>query len=168
MKKDKQDFLIRCFRSNRYCASKSGYIYSVNSGAVKRKKAFVNRRGGYYKTYIGDGGPARLFFYVHHVVWIFFNGRIPQGKQINHKNFIRSDNRLSNLELVTPKENQLHSSAAGRFSRCDSAKLSAVDVVFVRELIKFGLYRTEIARVFSISPRIIYRIERNIGYRWAR
>ena len=34
-----------------------------------------------------------------------FNGTIPRGKVIDHINNIRDDNRLSNLQLLTRKEN---------------------------------------------------------------
>ena len=44
----------------------------------------------------------------HRLVWVYFNGSIPGGWQINHKNGRRDDNRLDNLELVTPAENVRH------------------------------------------------------------
>lgn len=43
--------------------------------------------------------------YVHRLVWESFKGEIPDGMQINHLNEIKDDNRLENLNLVTPKEN---------------------------------------------------------------
>lgn len=42
----------------------------------------------------------------HRFVWECFNGIIPDGMQIDHLNTLRDDNRLCNLKLVTPKENQ--------------------------------------------------------------
>jgi len=42
---------------------------------------------------------------VHRLVWEAFNGKIPEGMQINHINEIKDDNRLSNLNLTTTKEN---------------------------------------------------------------
>lgn len=43
--------------------------------------------------------------FMHRLIWEAFNGKIPEGFQIDHINTIRSDNRLENLRLVTPKEN---------------------------------------------------------------
>ena len=43
--------------------------------------------------------------YIHRLIWETFNGKIHEGFQIDHINTVRSDNRLENLRLVTPKEN---------------------------------------------------------------
>lgn len=44
-------------------------------------------------------------YYVHRLVWEAFNGQIPENMQVNHINEIKTDNRLSNLNLMTAKEN---------------------------------------------------------------
>lgn len=50
---------------------------------------------------------------VHRVVWESVNGPIPDGLQINHKNGIKTDNRVANLEVVTASENVTHAFASG-------------------------------------------------------
>lgn len=44
-------------------------------------------------------------FKIHRLVWEAFNGPIPEGMQVNHINEDKHDNRLDNLNLMTPKEN---------------------------------------------------------------
>lgn len=45
----------------------------------------------------------------HRLVWIYHNGNIPDGMQIDHINRIRSDNRIENLRLATHSSNRLNS-----------------------------------------------------------
>lgn len=44
-------------------------------------------------------------FLVHRMVWILFNGPIPEGFVIDHANRNRGDNRLENLRLATLAQN---------------------------------------------------------------
>lgn len=44
-------------------------------------------------------------FHVHKVVYVTFNGEVPQGYEIDHINGIKTDNRLENLRCVTHKDN---------------------------------------------------------------
>ena len=63
--------------------------------------------------YLGDNGyilvnvhkPKKTLISAHRLVYETFNGKIPQDKEIDHINTIRTDNRLENLRLVTHQEN---------------------------------------------------------------
>ena len=43
---------------------------------------------------------------LHREVWKFFNGSIPKGYAIHHRDFNAGNNQLENLQLVTKKQHQ--------------------------------------------------------------
>lgn len=43
--------------------------------------------------------------YEHRFIWEYFNGKIPEGMQIDHINGVRDDNRIENLRLVYARGN---------------------------------------------------------------
>ena len=59
---------------------------------------------GYYQVGLCKNSKVR-FYFVHRLVWLVFNGQIPENMQVNHINEIKTDNRPVNLNLMTPKEN---------------------------------------------------------------
>lgn len=59
---------------------------------------------GYQLARLFKNGKAKMFK-VHRLVYAAFCGEIPDGMQVNHINEDKSDNRLENLNLMTPKEN---------------------------------------------------------------
>ena len=59
---------------------------------------------GYYQVQLCKNSIGKNYF-VHRLVWLAFNGSIPENTQVNHINEIKSDNRLENLNLMTCKEN---------------------------------------------------------------
>jgi hypothetical protein len=66
------------------------------------------RRNGYVAYTIKKD---RVYYnrYAHRLLVDAFLGPIPKGMQVNHKNGIRDDCRLENLEIVTNAENRAHS-----------------------------------------------------------
>jgi len=47
----------------------------------------------------------------HRLVWIYHNGDISEGMQIDHVNRIKNDNRIENLRLATSSSNGLNTNA---------------------------------------------------------
>ena len=76
-----------------------GSYYAVDDGHI------YNESGKEIGCIDSQGYVVTLNGKVHRLIWEAFNGKIPEGLQIDHINTIRNDNRLSNLRLVTPKEN---------------------------------------------------------------
>lgn len=92
-------------------ALKSGTIrVELPAGDVFTKSGLraeqLDKRSGYGRVIVFRR-PMTLAM-AHRVVWIAAYGPIPQGLQINHINRRRWDNRIENLELVTPAGNARH------------------------------------------------------------
>lgn len=93
-----------------YQASNLGRVKSLERiDALGRKvKERILKPGltnkGYYQVWLCKNSIKKKYF-VHRLVWIAFNGRIPEGYEVNHINEVKTDNRLSNLNLMTAKEN---------------------------------------------------------------
>lgn len=84
----------------RFRKGKNGSLVPINE---KIKKSVISRNG-YYRVILWKESIGK-WHQMHRLVWEAFNGSIPEGLQVNHINEIKSDNRLENLNLMTPKEN---------------------------------------------------------------
>ena len=70
-------------------------------------KNYYCGNGRYFRRTINprkDGTPARSFL-LHREVWEYHNGSIPKELVIHHKDFNWKNNNISNLALVTQREN---------------------------------------------------------------
>lgn len=92
----------------------------------------------------------RKWFLVHRLVMLVFEGACPDGYEVNHKNGDKKDNRLSNLEYLTPSQNIKHSfDALGRQpvrgEQHYQSKFTEQQVLEMRELRQQGWLIREIA-----------------------
>ncbi len=69
---------------------------------------------GYRRLTLGVSADKTRSVQAHRVIWVWFNGPIPEGLEVNHKDLNKHHNRLSTLELVTPTGTMDHAYAQGR------------------------------------------------------
>lgn len=100
---------------NLYSVSEAGIvtayekIIKMPKGGIKKINEHIPVHGvtkkGYLKVWLTKDKTRKLFF-VHRLVLKTFIG--DSKLQVNHKNKIKTDNRLENLEYVTNRENCVH------------------------------------------------------------
>jgi hypothetical protein len=82
---------------------RDGRIQLFNKGGkVWKDKKFNNDSCGYLRTSLNG-----KMVSVHTIIALCYLGERPEGKQIDHINSIRNDNRVENLQYITQSENCL-------------------------------------------------------------
>jgi len=147
--------------------------YKVSShGRVKRSiPGKATERGKILKPYVDKYGygSVRLSgntrgrkWLVHRLVYDAFHGGVPHGMQINHKNGDKMDNRLVNLDAVTPSQNIQHGYDNGLHNQSgtknNNARLTPEDIVVIRQRSNEGESQTSISRDFGISQSAVSSI----------
>ena len=124
--------------SEEYLASKCGKILSLKWNK-KRILKLNKRRDGYLHFYSYENNKRRNYL-IHRFVYECFKGAIPEGMHIDHFDFNRKNNAISNLQLLTPKENV-------RKSNCK--KVLSLNIESGKEKIFRSV--TETAKFYQIS-----------------
>ena len=150
---------------NRYAISSLGRLvtFASNSRTVfnylnpKIMKPALNQ--GYLKTVV-NGKTVKI----HRLVAIHFIPNPNNYPQINHKNGIKHDNTVENLEWCTSIENSKHALEIGLTkiqygSETPNSKLTEKDVIEIRRLRDTtNMTNTEIGKLFGVNQPAIFKI----------
>lgn len=146
----------------KYMVSSNGKVKNIRGNILRpfdRVKYGPKLQRGYLTVHLCGSKLKRYDNHtVHSLVMSAFVGARPEGYVINHKNGIRSDNRLENLEYCTQshnrKEDFVHGRQSYRGEKNNSCKLTETDVLEIVEL-----YRTGSHSYATLSK--IYGVHRN-------
>jgi len=92
---------------NKYKVSNLGRVKSLRFKSTIRElilKAQLDNKG-YYYIMLRDGKISKVF-HIHRLVALYFIGTPEKGYVVDHINNISNDNRLSNLQIITTRENR--------------------------------------------------------------
>ena len=90
------------FRDSVYGLTEDYQLINIETGRVKMSST---TKSGYVLYALYLEGKTRTT-YLHRIVWEIFYGRIPQGMEIDHLDKDVSNNHISNINVVSRKENQ--------------------------------------------------------------
>ena len=98
-----------------------GFTVKDDGTVINRfgKKVGFKHKNGY--MHVSINGKQVL---MHRFVYEAFNGEIPEGYEIDHKNTVRDDNRLENLRIATPKENRNNPITKERYKTSNKGKIT--------------------------------------------
>jgi hypothetical protein len=135
---------------------------SIKKGARQKPIGFTIHKTG-YKVVSLCKNDVKKSYLLHRLLAIAFIEKIEGKEFVNHKNGIKTDNSLNNLEWCTKKENTIHAFATGLNKastgvRCGSSKLTEFQVL---EIFKStGITCKKLSIMYNISITNIKDIRR--------
>lgn len=163
-----------------YQASNNGELLSLNykrTGRARRLKPSVGK-DGYLQTMIKRDDGKYCSWKVHKFVALAWLGEKPKGTEVNHKNGIKSDNSIGNLEYVTHAENCKHSFDTGlqKPKRGELNGMNKYKDEFIREIYNEYLHRKNnstynrkaLASLFNVKVSLIKDIISKSRYKWLK
>ena len=163
-----------------YEASSLGRVRSVDR-VVKHKRCgtqFVRgnlmslkkSRSGYLMCLIQKDG-VRKNMTTHRLIAKTFIPNPKNKPQVNHKNGIKDDNRVENLEWCNRSENINHAYANNLMvknfgSKNGSSKLNKHQVIEIKKLLDEKNTCVSIAKKFNVSSSQIERIKNKVNWSW--
>jgi hypothetical protein len=146
-----------------YFAAKHGAVLSIKSGFVKELSARLNEDG--YKRATLSVDSVRVESSIHRLVAKTWLGMPKPGEQVNHKNGIKTDNRVENLEWVSVKENNIHAINVLGKRRGENNALAKLTEDQVRAIRADTRILTEIAKDYGIYFSTVHKIKKRESWR---
>ena len=150
---------------NKYQVSNLGNIRSLNYNRQNIcKNVSLTIVGAGYLSFNFCKGGKKIRLSAHRLVAQAFIPNPYNKPDINHKNGIKTDNYIENLEWVTKKENQKHSHVMGlaasqKGENNPFSKLTEKDIYKIRELFDNGVSGSKIGKMFGITSLYAGRIK---------
>jgi predicted XRE-type DNA-binding protein len=158
-------------------------LYEVSNTGIVRSKDRITPHGRFRKSqilsmHVNHGGYLRValckdskkkFYSAHRLVALSFFGIDENKTQVNHKNGIKTDNRVDNLEWVTLSENMEHAYKTGlackKGEQNHNRKLTNKDVLKIRHLRNAKkLKHWEIAKILGVTRKTVGNVLNGITW----
>ena len=151
---------------NLYEVDEQGIVYR---NTIKRSgSGYIvsqwKQQNEYRMVTLRDGKRVKHYSVHFCVLASFTNDRRKEGLVCRHKDGVKTNNSISNLEWGTPRQNHFDKKKHGTFQEGEkhgNHKLTSEQVIFARSS---KLNHTEIGKMFNVTPECI-AYARNIGWR---
>lgn len=150
--------LIPFKHNDSYCVNCLGQAYSLKSGKFLK----LNERGGYLALAMWLKDKQHKIS-VHRAVVTTFLGPIPEGMCVNHLDFNKHNNCLSNLEVISYSENTKHAIKHGvlkPYTKLDKLQVNCIRLLIAQKQLTYR----EIGALFNVERNTICHI--NVGKTW--
>lgn len=143
-----------------YYVAENGNVFSTKRGGMVKLKLKLGKAGYYEFTPYVDGTKKTVL--VHRLVAKAFLSNPDNKAEVNHKNGIKTDNRVENLEWVTKDENAKHASDMGLYKTQSDHGGSPYTEQQIRKacalLENKDLSYVDISKVSGVSEQTLNRI----------
>ena len=133
-----------------YFVNEKGELFSNKRGSLKKLNPPIDNSTGYIKTMLRVDGKYKNVR-VHILIAEAFIPNPENKPQVNHKNGIKTDNRVENLEWVTSSENIQHAYNTKLRTKTRDIK----DIQTMAYLKSIGWTYKEIGKEFGITGQSV-------------
>ena len=151
--------------------AENGKVFATRGpGGVKleKPKELLGSILNGYKVVSIRNGTTKLQCRVHRIIWISVNGVLPDGYCIDHINNDKKDNRICNLQILTPAENSHKAKEDGLYKTGEEHQATKISPELHDEIAY--LYATndftirELAEAYGISKSRVHQIVHEVGW----
>lgn len=148
---------------NYYEVSSLGRVRRLYKQGYKYRKP-VSQHGYNHVTLSKNGTWSK--FQIHRLVAELFISNPKNKPCVNHKNGIKTDNKVENLEWCTHSENEQHSfDVLGKITNgLVRRKIPLSEIQEIKEMYKNGITQKEISKIYDVSQPAISLIINNKTY----
>ena len=151
--------------------AKNGKVYGTRGpGGIpyKTPKELQGSMANGYRVISIRNGATKLQCRVHRIIWVSQYGVVPEGYVVDHINNDKADNRIDNLQILTPEENSHKAKRDGLYKTGLDSPVTKVDPDLKEEICFLYEYSDltyrQLAKIYGISKSRIGQIIKEVGW----